>query len=114
MVAVALAEFLPDVTRMNANPENDIQEFFQGREEYARLRVPTPEEQARFAAYDFDYSKDQHILLQSADFDFQKNLTVSDITRAHGPQHDLDDPDAGPVRASIASSAVPGSPALPP
>jgi len=84
------AEFVPDITRMNANPDADIQEFFQGKEEVARLRVPSPEEQARFAAYDFDYTKDEHVLLQSADFDFKQNLTVFDITKNPDAARDLD------------------------
>ena len=115
------AEFLPDTSKMNANPESDIQEFFQGKEEYARLRVPTPEENAKFESYDFDYSKGDHmVLLQSEDFDFQKNLTVFDITRPTGDQaNDLDAPDGGGANNSVRLSmsqrdaALKGSAATP-
>lgn len=68
------APFVPDITKMNANPDNDIQEFFQGQDEFKKLRTPTPEEQAKFASYDFDYSKDLDSLL-SKNFDYMLQLT---------------------------------------
>lgn len=68
------APFVPDITKMNANPDNDIQEFFQGQDEYKKLRTPTPQEQLKFANYDFDYTKDLDGLLKK-DFDFMMQLT---------------------------------------
>ncbi|KAH9256267.1 hypothetical protein BASA81_005488 [Batrachochytrium salamandrivorans] len=69
------AEFVPDITKMNANPDSDIHEFFQGREEYNKLRVPNPEEQALFTAYDFDFEKDTNELLERGDFNYLSSLT---------------------------------------
>jgi serine/threonine protein kinase len=91
IAGVGEAEFKPDLTKMNANPDSDIQEFFQGREEYAKLRIPTPEEQKLFANYDFDYEKDSHVLMQSTDFNFKNELTVFDVTKDKSNAGDLDD-----------------------
>jgi hypothetical protein len=93
---------------MNANPESDIQEFFQGRDEYAKLRVPNPDEQKLFAAYDFDYTKDLHLLMNANDFNFSFDL-------ADTAGHDLDE---DPLRdrastmtvANGAEKAAPQSP----
>jgi serine/threonine kinase 32 len=68
------AEFVPDVTKMNANPDSDIHEFFQGKDEYAKLRTPTEEEQKLFTAYDFDYEKDMEKLLGQGDYNFLAQL----------------------------------------
>ena len=68
------AEFVPDITKMNANPDSDIHEFFQGRDEYQKLRTPTDEEQKLFAAYDFDYEKDTELLLEKGDYNFLQSL----------------------------------------
>jgi len=68
------AEFVPDITRMNANPDSDIHEFFQGKDEYQKLRVPTDEEQKLFASYDFDYEKDTDKLLGQGDYNFLATL----------------------------------------
>lgn len=68
------AEFVPDITKMNANPDSDIHEFFQGKDEYAKLRTPTEEEQKQFAAYDFDFEKDMDTLLGQGDYNFLAQL----------------------------------------
>ena len=72
------AEFVPDITKMNANPDSDIHEFFQGRDEYQKLRTPTDEEQKLFASYDFDYTKDLETLLGKGDYDFLSTLRAAD------------------------------------
>jgi len=75
------AEFVPDVTKMNANPDSDIHEFFQGKDEYQKLRIPNDEEQKLFAAYDFDYEKDTEKLLGQGDYNFLATLGNVDDDR---------------------------------
>jgi len=70
------AEFVPDITKMNANPDSDIHEFFQGKDEYQKLRVPTDEEQKQFTSYDFDYEKDMDVLLGKGDYNFLSTLSA--------------------------------------
>jgi len=100
---VGKAEFVPDINKMNANPESDIQEFFQGKDEYAKLRVPTPEEQKKFAAYDFNYEKDLHLLMNQNDFNFNFDLTAN-------VGQDLDDDPEGRQRDSNAPPQATNSP----
>jgi len=98
---VGKAEFVPDINKMNANPESDIQEFFQGKDEYAKLRVPTPEEQKKFAAYDFNYETDLHLLMNQKDFNFN-----FDLTENVGVGLDEDGNNDGTQRQSNASPAA--------
>lgn len=75
------AEFVPDITKMNANPDSDIHEFFQGKDEYQKLRTPSDDEQKRFAAYDFDFEKDMDKLLGHGDYDFLATLANANDER---------------------------------
>lgn len=75
------AEFVPDITKMNANPDSDIQEFFQGKDEFAKLRTPTQNEQELFKAYDFDYEKDMEKLLQMGNYNFLSTFADKENSR---------------------------------
>lgn len=85
------APFLPDITKMNADPQKDIQEFFSGNEELKRLREPTPEENKQFDAYDFDYRKHEKNLLQASDFDFSGRLEEDNQLLGDDPGEDYSD-----------------------
>jgi len=49
--------FLPDTSRMNAEPDVDIQNVFLGEEQEKKLRHLTAEEQKIFEGYEFDHTK---------------------------------------------------------
>ncbi len=70
----AEAPFIPDTTKMNADPQKDIQEYFSGDDELKKLREPTPEEQKKFDEYHFDHRKHEKMLVNAKDFDFIGNL----------------------------------------
>jgi len=49
------APFVPDVTKMNADPTDDMQAVFLGEDNEKKLRRLTNEEQERFNGYEYDY-----------------------------------------------------------
>jgi len=52
------APFVPNTNRMNAEPDADIHAVFMGAEEERNLRDLTPDEQAMFKDYEYEYRVD--------------------------------------------------------